>query len=193
MHRAAHARTDCVPDIGDRVWVDRIRAGDAVAFETVFRRLAPGLRSFTLQYVGVEQQAEDVVQELFLTLWRRRESLQVHSSIVSYLYVAARNRAINHLRRERVAQEWEQSRAALPPPTVSPADEGVLEAELARALQDVIDGMPERMRLVFVMSRQRKMTYDQIAESLGISVKTVETQMARALRRIRESLRELFG
>jgi RNA polymerase sigma-70 factor, ECF subfamily len=189
---SAQVRTDCVPDVGDRVWAERIRAGDAAAFELVFRRLTPGLRAFVFRYVRSEEVAEELVQDLFLTLWRQRERLAIQHSLVTYLFTAARNRALNHLNRERLAKKADPVAASAPgePPTI---EDDLVEAELARTIQEAIARLPERTRLVFTMSRQERLTYAEIAERLGLSVKTVETQMGRALRQMRVHLREFLA
>jgi RNA polymerase sigma-70 factor (ECF subfamily) len=166
--------------------------GDTEAFKLVFERLAPGLRAFALRHVDSEEQAEDVIQDLFLALWRQRETLDLRVSLVTYLYTATRNRALSHLRHERVVRRWERTRQHLAARVQSPVEEGVLEAELARAVEEAMARLPERTRLVFAMSRQQRMTYGQIADALGVSLKTVETQMGRALRLMRVQLREFF-
>jgi RNA polymerase sigma-70 factor (ECF subfamily) len=190
-HLAQTAAPPVPFDLDDRVWIDRIRAGDVDAFEAVFRRLAPALRLFTARYVGSREVAEDVVQDLFLTLWRNRETIELHTSLQRYLFTAARNRALNHLDHERVVR---RTRDAVRPPVehAPTVEDGLLEAELARGIEEAIAGLPARARLVFTMSREQKMTYDEIARTLGLSVKTVETHMGRALRAIRLHLREFF-
>lgn len=180
---------DAVPPAGDRVRLERIRAGDIAEFEGVFREMAPSLRVYIARYVGAREIAEDLVQDLFLTLWRNREALDIHAPIAHYLFTAARNRALNHLKHERVVTRFQ--RAPMLAAEYAPvADEALLEAELARRIQEAIERLPKRARLIFTMSRQRKMTYQQIAQELDLSVKTIETQMGRALRSIRLYLRD---
>src|SRR5215216_5650542 len=82
-------------------WVERIRAGDEPAFEALFRALAPGLCALVTRYVGARAVAEEIVQDLFLELWTRRSELSIDQSIAAYLFTAARNRALNHRKRER--------------------------------------------------------------------------------------------
>jgi RNA polymerase sigma-70 factor (ECF subfamily) len=176
------------PDLKDRVWAARIRAGDVAAFEAVFRQLAAPLQVFVKGYVGSADVAEEVVQDIFFGLWRQRESLDLRASILTYLYISARNRAISHLKRERVASGW---RASTPPPDLDAAptiDDDLVEAELSVSVQRAIDHLPERTRQVFTLSRHQHLSYGAIAAAMGISIKTVETQMGRALRILREHL-----
>jgi RNA polymerase sigma-70 factor (ECF subfamily) len=178
-----------LPDLHPE-WIARVRAGDEAAFEALFRALAPGLCVLVTRYVGARAVAEELVQDLFLDLWTRRADLAADRSITAYLYAAARNRALNHLRRER--------RVAPFPATSLPHREDADpaapdESELLDALelQDAIDHLPARCRLIFTLNRRHEMTYGEIAASLGLSVKTVETQMGRALKSLRDRLRHL--
>ena len=179
-----------LPDRGHE-WIARIRAGDEAAFEALFRALAPGLCALVTRYVGSRPAAEELVQDLFFDLWQRREQLAPEQAIAAYLHVAAKNRALNWLRRERRITPW--SAAALQyesePDASSPSENELLDA---LELQDAIAQLPARCRLIFTLSRQHDMSYGDIATSLGLSIKTVETQMGRALKALRERLRHLL-
>lgn len=172
-------------------WLERIRSGDEAAFEALFRAFAPGLCALAARYVGSRAVAEELVQELFLDIWTRRAHLVVDRSVASYLQTAMRHRALNHLRHER--------RMVMPLPDDGRRDESDAaapgESELLDALelQDAIEHLPARCRLIFTLSRQQDMSYAEIAASLGLSIKTVETQMGRALRSLRERLRHLVA
>jgi RNA polymerase sigma-70 factor, ECF subfamily len=173
-------------------WIARIRAGDEAAFETLFRALAPGLCVVVSRYVGSRSVAEELVQDLFFDLWTRRQQHAIEQALTSYLFVAARNRALNYLKRERrivpMADTSEEQ-----PDRVDGSAPGESELLDALELQDAIGHLPARCRLIFTLNRQQDMTYVEIAASLGLSVKTVETQMSRALRALRERLRHLMS
>lgn len=168
-------------------WQARVRAGDERAFEMLFRAFAPGLCAFVHGYVASRAVAEEVVQDLFLALWQHREGFAVHERVSAYLYTAARNRALNHLRRERLADRWHAD-ASGNAPAADPGAPGEGELLGLLELQDAIEHLPARCRLIFVLNRQHEMTYGEIASSLGLSVKTVETQMGRALKSLRARL-----
>ncbi|MGH7718894.1 MAG: RNA polymerase sigma-70 factor [Gemmatimonadaceae bacterium] len=171
-------------------WIEQIRQGDEVAFEALFRAFAPGLCAFIARYVGSRAIAEELVQDLFLSLWRKRSELVVRQAVTTYLFTAARNRALNYLGRERTAKQWRASLRRADDPDPSAPSEGELLEMLE--LQDAIERLPARCRLIFTLNRQQEMTYGEIATSLGLSIKTVETQMGRALKALRGRLKPLL-
>jgi len=170
--------------------VERIRGGDEAAFEALFRALAPGLTVMAGRYVRSRAVAEEIVQDLFFDVWSRRAELAVDGSITSYLFAAVRNRALNHLKRERRLVEWPPAERPDDPDATAPGESELLDA---LELQDAIAALPARCRLIFTLSRQHDLSYGEIAASLSLSVKTVETQMGRALRALRERLRHVLG
>jgi RNA polymerase sigma-70 factor, ECF subfamily len=163
-------------------WVGRIRAGDESAFETLFRACAPGLCLFATRYLGSRSAAEDLVQELFLSLWKKRGELEITGPVDTYLYRAARNRALNQLRHSQVEERFRTA-------VLERGMEGAIspDVEILEMLdvQDAIQGLPPRCRLVFTLHHHHGLTYADIARSLGLSIKTVETQMGRALKSLR--------
>jgi RNA polymerase sigma-70 factor, ECF subfamily len=176
-----------VTDPNDRALLARLRQGDQTAFDSIFRQwYEPVVRSANrvLRDVGI---AEELAQDVFLELWRRRESLAADSSVAGYLMQAVRNRALNHLRHLAVQKKSVVYVEALSEPAEQ-ADAHVQTNELQAALTHAISDLPPRTREVFVMSRERGLRYSEIAEQLGVSVKAVEANMSRALRILRERL-----
>lgn len=171
----------------ERELLDRLRRGDNAAFEAIFRQWYAPLVATTAALLRDRGPAEEVVQDVLLELWRRRETLTFEQSVRAYLFQAARNRALNYLRRERVETRGEPTIAATMP-TPEPADSEVREAEVRVAIEAAIAGLPDRCREVFELSRIQGLKYSEIATELGISVKTVEAQMGKALRVMREKL-----
>lgn len=165
----------------------RIRAGDESAFEELFQtwyaplvRLATGiLRSKAL--------AEEVVQDVMLEFWRGRERLRPEGTPQAYLMQSTRNRAFNVIRHDRVHS------AAAPlilldgPSEAVPIDSTVHD-ELDSALKEAVASMGERTREIFELSRTHGLKYAEIAETMKISIKTVEAHMGRALQLLRERL-----
>lgn len=168
----------------------RMRLGDEQALEVIFRTYYPGLVGFARRYVKMTEIAEELVQDLFLKMWSRRGSLGEIDSVKTYLFRAARNTALNHLRRRKLEHEWlEKEGTTITEERSLEGDEAVTESEVAAAVRAAVDRLPPRCREVFMLSRDGGLTYGEIAKSLGISIKTVETQMGRALRALRESLK----
>ena len=183
---ASHPRMD------ERELLVRLRRGDDAAYEAIFRQWYAPMVAATTALLRDGGPAEEVVQDVLLELWRRRESLTFETSIRAYLFQSARNRGLNYLRRERVEARGESTVAA-GLPTPEPADSEAREGELNIAIQSAIAGLPDRCREVFELSRIRGLKYNEIAAELGISVKTVEAQMGKALRVMREKLEPWIG
>jgi RNA polymerase sigma-70 factor (ECF subfamily) len=173
--------------VSDADLLARLRGGDHAAFEAIFRQwYEPVVRAANrvLHDPGV---AEELSQDVFLELWRRRDTLAPDSSVAGYLMQAVRNRALNHLRHLQVQRKSAVYVEALSEPAEQ-ADAHTQAGELQDAIRDAIAALPPRTREVFLMSRERNLRYSEIAEALGVSVKAVEANMSRALRQLREKL-----
>lgn len=131
--------------------------------------------------------AEELVQDVLLELWRRREQLAVQGSPQAYLFQATRNRALNHLRHRQVHRRAEPRLVAGEAPAPSASAE-IEAGELEAAVRQAVDELTPRCREVFELSRVHGFRYAEIAETLGVSVKAVEAQMTRALRTLRGRL-----
>lgn len=179
-------------DANEQDLQQRIRAGDESAFDAVFRAHYPRLVRTAESIVGERAPAEEIAQEVMLELWRRRESLQLEQSFGAYLVRATRNRALNHVRHQRI--EARELASATVEARESPGtDADMLGVELERAVREAIDALPERCREVFELSRGQGMRYAEIASLLEISVKTVEKRMGQALSELRERLAPWLG
>ena len=164
-----------------------IRQGDEDAFDAIFRAHYPPLVGVAERMLRSRAIAEEIVQDVMLELWRRRESLPIEDSLRAYLFRATRNRALNHVRHGRVEREGQPhaAGATAEPPT---APSTLVEEEIDTALREALGDLPDRCREVFELSRVHGLRYAEIAATLGISVKTVEAQMGKALRILRERL-----
>jgi RNA polymerase sigma-70 factor (ECF subfamily) len=173
--------------VDERELLARLRRGDEDAFDAIFRAHYPPLVGVAEGMLRSRAVAEEVVQDVMLELWRRREGLPVEESLRAYLFRATRNRALNSLRHSRVERRGEPHAAG---PTAEPAraPATLVEEEIDTALREAVGSLPERCRDVFELSRVHGLRYAEIASTLGISVKTVEAQMGKALRILRERL-----
>jgi RNA polymerase sigma-70 factor (ECF subfamily) len=167
--------------------LDRLRSGDEAAFDSIFRAWYPSLVRSAESIVRSRAVAEDVVQDVMLELWRRRESLAAESSPQAYLFQSTRNRALNYVRHERVERKSEPELIRQSEMRVS-APANLVEDEINVALRNAVAELPDRCREVFELSRTHGLKYSEIATVLGISIKTVEAQMGKALRTLRVKL-----
>jgi RNA polymerase sigma-70 factor (ECF subfamily) len=177
----------------ERVWIARARSGDVGAFEAIFRAHYRRLCLFAEGFVNSRDQAEDLVEEVFVRTWESRESCRGCNSLKAYLYVAVRNRAFKLLRHRRVADRVaERARSGGPVPGMSTTRNDPAEytaaGELARAVERAIASLPERSRQAYLLHRQHGMSYAEIAATMEISAKTVENHIARAVKALREYL-----
>ncbi len=182
-------------DHSDADEVERVRAGDARTFEHLFRTRYVRLCEFAERYVQSPAIAEEIVQEVFRRIWQHRERWTVKGTIDDYFYKATRNQALNHLKHRRVEDRWQermlrQWHAADAEPMALSPDHEFEADDLARRLDAAVARLPERCRMVFALKWREGMKYAEIANVMGISVKTVDNQILKALRTLR---RELAG
>jgi RNA polymerase sigma-70 factor (ECF subfamily) len=164
----------------------RLRRSDDDAFAAIFREHYSWLVLAAARLLGDRSSAEEVVQDVMLELWRRREELMLTGPLRAYLHQSARNRALNHLRHDRTVR---QSEPHVRPPSAAPRpDARVSSRELRAVVAEAMAELSPAQREVFEMSRRDGLTYPEIASVLDISVKTVEARMGRALRHLRERL-----
>src|SRR5689334_10551671 len=166
--------------------IDQPSAPRAAAFSALVTAHCDRLCRYAYRYVLSQEVAEDVVQEVFTRLWERGDELALRDPL-PYLYRAVRNRAVLHLRRERVRRRW-QEQASSDLPNAEEAHSHAERVDLTRALDRAIADLPERCRQVFTMSREQGLTHGEIAHILGLSVKTVESHVWRAMTALRAKL-----
>lgn len=167
----------------------RIRAGDSAAFEEVFRSTHPALVAFATRYTGSRERAEELVQDLFLDLWRTRSSWDVRGTLRSYLFGALRNRALNLRRRDAIERGWtdDDSHDAVHHLHVTPVrvDDRMIADEQQAMVEAAFALLPERCRLAMHLRWRDGMQYAEIADVLGITAKSVENHLSRGLKALR--------
>jgi len=171
----------------DHLLLQKVQSGDEGAYDAVFRSWYPILVRVAGALLHDVDAAEEVSQEVMLELWRRRHALDASVPLRAYLLRSVRNRALNHLRHLKVRRQTESDVEALYEIPLG-SDQPIVAKELLAAVQEVVGQLPPRCREVFELSRVDGLRYAEIAETLGISTKTVEAQMGKALRILRERL-----
>lgn len=172
--------------------VEKIRTGDQFAFKELFRRRYAGLCRFAYTFIPSRDEVEDIVEAVFERLWINRERLDSSKSIEAYLFKAVKNQVYDNLKgRTRDFVPLGDDR--VDDDSASDPVKELINRDLAIALRDAIESLPRKCKMVFTLSRQEHLTYSEIGEILGISVKTVENQMARAFRLLRRQLKDFTG
>ena len=168
--------------------VKKIKAGDSEAFETIFNLYQENIFHFLLYKLKDSAAAEDQLQEVFFRLWKNRANLNEQQSVKNYLYTIADNLVLNAARHLKVVTNYqEQFRSRLFSTPENP--QHILEEkEFKQRLMNAIEALPEKSRIVFLMSRMEDLSYQEISERLSISVKTVEGHMTKALKLLREGV-----
>jgi RNA polymerase sigma-70 factor (ECF subfamily) len=176
---------------------DAIRAGSEAAFEALFRAEFRNVAFFVNRYVRDDVQAEDITQESFLSLWKNRERIDPRQNLRNYVLTIARNRALNYLRDviSRKGGTLEGREAEIHARILQhPEVELRIEAlETEEMLGRVFRSLPDKAREMFVMSRQEGLTYAEISQKLGVSVKVVEYNIVLALKAFRRAMPNVSG
>jgi RNA polymerase sigma-70 factor (ECF subfamily) len=187
-HQPPPSWDDVGTDADERAWVDRIRAGDLGAFEALYRAYWQRLYAFAFRYMHSKEDAEEIAQEVFFRIWRGRSHWVPAGAVRNYLYLAVRNAARDRLARAAVARRWrigQGGRASVSSEVSSDLDAADLVAAVERALAE----LPPKRSAVCKLRLIDELSYAQIAGRLGISEKTVETQLARGLKFLRDRIR----
>jgi RNA polymerase sigma-70 factor, ECF subfamily len=167
----------------------RIKLGDEQAFELFFRKYNIRLCSFANKFLDNPEEAQEVVQDMFVKIWESRNELDPESSLKSYIFKIVQNLSINRLRRRKVESKYlEIYRLVYIENKEFTVHESLLATELEAHIIHSIKKLPSECRKIFELSRSEGLKYREIADTLNISVKTVETQMSKALRSLRLEL-----
>jgi RNA polymerase sigma-70 factor, ECF subfamily len=159
-------------------------------FEKFFKEKYSGLCRYARKYTGDLESAEEVVQDVFVKIWEKRDQLNIHGSVLSYIISAVRNNALNYIRHSNIVSAYEHGDHLHESVFSSSAEEEMTNMELEDAIIQAIARLPEQRKKIFQMSRSDGLKYYEIAEKMGISIKTVEAQMGKALKQLREFLKE---
>ena len=165
-----------------------VQRGDQKAFDTLFRRYYPMLCAYGHRFVELED-AEEIVEDSLLWIWENRETLVIESSLNSYLFKMVYRRALNKLAHIDATQRADTRFYEDMQEMLQDTDYYQIE-ELAKRIEDAVAALPESYREAFVMHRFRDMSYKEIAETLGVSPKTIDYRIQQALKQLRMDLKD---
>jgi RNA polymerase sigma-70 factor (ECF subfamily) len=163
---------------------------DKAEFESLFRAHYSALCGYANTFLHDPDASEEIVQEVMLKIWVNRATILITTSVRSYLFRAVRNGCMNLLKHLEVREDYKAWNEKQGQETVQSHEDLRIASELEVKIREAIDRLPLERRKVFIMSRYDNLTYAEIAAKLGISVKTVENQMGKALKTLREELAE---
>ena len=166
----------------------QIQSNNKSAFDILFRKYYTPLCRYAVQILRDPDESEETVQDIFVNLWTHRAQLNITKSLASYLFTSVRYRAFTFYRKESARKEHEKAFAdGLDQTDIIISDEPD-HYDVSIILNEAIEKLPDKCREIFTMSREQHLTYKQIAEQLDISIKTVETQMGIAFKKLRKEL-----
>ncbi|WP_420319102.1 RNA polymerase sigma-70 factor [Ekhidna sp.] len=173
------------------VIVNRLINKDKRAFELVFNQYYNIMVLYASRFMDTREEAEEIAQDVFVKFWEKCESLSEDSSIKSYLYRSVHNSCLNAIKHDKVKDGYRQHVINVMESSYQTEIEVNDPDELRNRIHQEIDKLPPRCAEIFKLSRFEGLKYQEIADHLDISVKTVEVQMGKALRVLRESLQDL--
>lgn len=159
-------------------------------FEALFRDLYTPLYRYAFGLLSDEMQAEEAVQDVFLRLWQQKDQLAIETNLQAYLYRAVHNQSMNMLNHAKVKEKYQQYAQQRQPQYADGPVQQMQARELQQQISKAMAKIPEKCRTVFHLSRQEELSYKEIAHRLGLSVKTVENQVAKALKILRTELKD---
>lgn len=163
--------------------------GNKDAFRYFFDRYYADLCNFVNIYVHNEIFAEEIVQDIFVYFWERRENIRMTHSVKSYLFSASKNKSLNFLRDQRTRDAHHQKLIKEINTVDYTSQQYLVEKDLRALIHKAIDSLPAKCRSIYLLSRDQELTHKEIAAQLEISTKTVENQITIALKKIREFLK----
>jgi RNA polymerase sigma-70 factor (ECF subfamily) len=175
------------PQMDDLSYWESSRSGDSNAFSYLFEKYYQPLVRFAGRFLRDYQLADQIVQNVFVDLWVKREQLEIRSSFKSYLYQMTRNQALNHMKKEAKTVSLEKV-SNIPDKTEKNPDNILVEKEFYSAVHKAIEKLPPKCRQIYVMKRYDRLTTEEVGRILNISVNTVKTQMKRALKSLLDQL-----
>jgi RNA polymerase sigma-70 factor (ECF subfamily) len=179
-------------DAEDKELYHKLKLGDERAFQALFRKYYSAMCSFAYQFLKNSELAEETAQDMFVRFWEKRQTLNIDTSVKHYFFRSIRNHCLNQIQHEKIKKKYAGIVLENSHQEINPAH-FYIEVDLVQRIEKSIDSMPPKRQEIFRLSREQGLKYKEIAETLKISVKTVEAQMGLALKYLREELKDFSG
>ena len=170
----------------------QLQSGSMIAFESVYNHYKGILYYFALSYIGRKEDAEEIIQNTFISLWEHRSTINPSLPLKSYLYKITTNLVYNYLKRNTLHNKFIQHTISVAIDEDDSTQKELYYRDLRNAVDRIIGDMPEQQKLIFKLSRWEGLSHEEIANRLKISVRTVENQVYRAIRLLKENLKDEF-
>lgn len=171
--------------LSDKELFALLKQGDQFAYTEIFERYTEVLLRHAFRLLADREEANDVIQDVLMTLWQKRETLEFKTSLSAYLYAAVRNRIFDLLSHQKVVLRYAASISSFMVEGYNMVDDQIREKELARVIEKEILALPERMRVVFLLNKKEGLSYKEIAEKLNITDQTAKQQVYKALKQLK--------
>ena len=184
--------------INNSFFISRLKKGENTAYETLFRLYFDRLFYFAKSYLEDEDEAKEITQNVFFKFWKKRASLNIDSNLNAYLFRMTKNECLDYFKHQKVKANYhdviQRERASLNQTSLQDhPDLLLIESELEEKVNQILNELPPRCKQIFIKSRFEGLKYKEIASEMNISIKTVEHQIAKALRLFRRELQEYTG
>jgi RNA polymerase sigma-70 factor (ECF subfamily) len=173
--------------------VDRLKSGDQTAFELLFHFYYPGLVMYASQFTANIEDGEEIVQDFFVRCWEKHKKLGPCDSLKNYFFASVKNSSLDFLKHRKIEKKYLDEMIELSRHHLAYNTDLFFQSELQEKLKRGVDLLPGKCREIFVMSRVQGLKNEEIAETLNISKRTVETQISKALKVLRVELKDYIG
>lgn len=169
-------------NLSDVELVDLLKSGNQLAYTEIFERYTRVLLRHAFRLLSDHEEAHDVVQDVFLQLWQKREDLSFKTSLSAYLYASVRNRIFNLLSHQKVILRYAESISSFMVEGYNIIEDQIREKELALIIEKEVDALPPKMREVFLLNKKDELNYREISERLNITSETAKQQVYKAMK-----------
>jgi len=172
---------------------DRMADGDKKAFRFFFEKYYTDLCNLVNIYLHDPVMSEEIVQDVFIWFWEKKEKIHIESSIRSYLLRASKNKSLNYIRNKKAQLNIHEKLSKMEDNKIEMPDSIMDTAQLREIIEKSVNSLPQKCREIYILGKEKNLSYKEIAFEMGISVKTVENQMGKALKKLRELLAPYYN